>query len=118
MNIEKFREVIARRIYVEEISCGEWVDGIEECLEKEIEILSEDIPTTIEFLKTECTADEYIWISEVIDDVIDKIPSKELVKCYKLLMIKFPNEYQTYNISGVIEICERIIEWEEVNGKE
>ena len=35
-------------------------------------ILSEDIPSTIEFLKTECAADEFSWISEVIDDVVDK----------------------------------------------
>ena len=117
MNIEKFREVIARRIYVEEISCGEWYDGIEECCKQEIAILSEDIPSTIEFLKTECTADEYSWICEVIDDIIDQNPSKERVECYKSLMTKFPKECEKYNIAGVVEICENILKWEEENGK-
>ena len=53
MNIEKFREVIARRRYVEEISQGEWADGIEECQKKEIELLTEDIPTTIDLYDEE-----------------------------------------------------------------
>ncbi len=28
MNVEEFRKVIQRRIYVEEISRGEWAEGI------------------------------------------------------------------------------------------
>ena len=50
MNIEKFREIIKERIYVEKISKGEWQDGIDKCWKKEIEILSEDIPSSIYFL--------------------------------------------------------------------
>jgi len=117
MNVVEFREAIARRAYVEEISQGEWSDGIDECCKKEIEILSEDISSTIEFLKNECTADEYTWISEVIDDIVDKNPSRELLECYKSLMIKFPEEYEKYNIAGVVEICENILKWREDNGK-
>lgn len=118
MNIEKFREVIARRIYVEEISQGEWADGIEECQKKEIELLTEDIPTTIDFLRNECTADEYLWISEVIDDVVNLVPSKEFVQCYKDLMIKFPEECAKYNIAGSIESAEAILRWEAEHGEE
>ncbi len=113
MDINSFREVIKQR----EETDNEWDYGIEQCWKKEIEILSEDIPSTIEFLKNECTADEYSWISEVIDDVVDKVPSKELVQCYTELMAKFPEECQKYNIKGVIEICEGILKWEEENGK-
>jgi hypothetical protein len=117
MNKEQFREIIKRREYVEEISQGEWQDGIEECWKKEIEMLSEDIPSTIEFLKNDCTADEYSWISEVIDEVVEKYPDKELVECYKSLMKKFPEECETYNIAGVVEICENILKWEEEHAK-
>lgn len=113
MRIDEFRKVIHER----EMCHDEWAYGIEQCWKKEIEILSEDIPSTIEFLKTECTADEYSWISEVIDDVVDKVPSKELVQCYKDIMSKFPEECQKYNIKGVIEICENILEWEDAHGK-
>ena len=117
MNIEKFKEVIERRNYVEKISYGEWTEGIEECLKKEIEILTEDISTTIDFLKNECTADEYCWISEVLEDVVEIVPSKEFVQSYKELMTKFPEEYSKYHIAGCIENAEAILRWEDEHGK-
>ena len=49
MDINSFREVIKQR----EETDNEWDYGIEQCWKKEIEILSEDIPSTIEFLKNE-----------------------------------------------------------------
>lgn len=113
MRIDEFRKVIHER----ELCNDEWTYGVEQCWKKEIEILSEDIPSTIKFLKTECTADEYSWISEVIDDVVDSVPSKELIQCYKDLMKKFPEECKKYNIKGAIEICENILKWEDENGE-
>ncbi|WP_031556556.1 hypothetical protein [Lachnospira multipara] len=113
MDINSFREVIKKH----EETDDEWDYGIEQCRKKKIEILSEDIPSTIEFLKTECTAEEFSWISEVIDDIVDKYSSKELVEGYKTLMTKFPKECSKYNIAGVIESCENILKWEEENGK-
>ena len=76
MRIEEFRKVIKERIECPD----EWDYGVERCWKKEIEILSEDIPSTIEFLMTECTADEYSWISEVIEDLAAK-NSKQRIGC-------------------------------------
>lgn len=102
MRIEDFRNVIKERIECPD----EWGYGVERCWKKEIDILSEDIPSTIEFLQTECTADEYSWISEIIDDLAAKTQSRELIECYKSLMTKFPEECKTYNIAGSIEYAE------------
>ncbi len=118
MNIDKFREVIKRREYVAEISQDEWDDGIEECWKKEVEILSEDITSTIDFLKNKCTAEEYSWISEILEDIVERKPSADLVKCYKDLMSKFPEECTTYNIAGRIESAEAILKWEAEHGKD
>lgn len=115
MNINKFRETIKRREYVEEISCGEWADGIEECWKEEIKILSEDIESTIEFLNNECTAEEYSWISEVIDDLAEQTQSRKLIECYKSLMIKFPEQCKIYNIIGSIEFAENALSEENLN---
>ncbi len=106
MNVDYFREIIKQREYVEETSQGEWEAGIEECWEKEIAILAEDVSATIQFLKNECTAKEYSWISEIIDDLIEKTQSKELVECYKSIMSRFPEECKKYNIAGCVEIAE------------
>lgn len=108
MKIEEFRKVIEERIQCPD----EWAYGVERCWKREIEILSEDIPSTIEFLLTECTADEYSWISEVIDDLAAKTQNRELIICYKSLMEKFPEECKRYNIAGSIEYAEA-----ELNGE-
>ena len=106
MNIKEFRDVIKRREYVEAISRGEWAEGIEECCKKEVEILAADIESTISFLKNDCTAEEFVWISEVIDDLAVKTQSTALIACYRSLMTKFPEECKEYNIEGSIECAE------------
>ncbi len=116
MRIDDFREVIRHREYVEEISCGEWADGIEECWKNEIAILSEDIPTTIEFLNNECTASEYSWISEVIENLVEVTQSKKLIECYKNLMFKYPEEYKEYNIASCIKVAEEVLKGDGSNG--
>lgn len=102
MRTKEFKKVIQERIGCHD----EWADGIERCWAKEIEILSEDVKSTIDYLLNDCTADEYSWISEIIDDLAAKTQSRELIKCYKSLMSKFPEECKTYNIAGSIEYAE------------
>ena len=86
MDVVKFREVIRERSEMSD----EWSFGIEQCWKKEIEILSQDIPSTIEYLKNECTADE----------------NREIIGAYKNLMIKYPDEYKKHNISSSIKFAE------------
>ena len=109
MNIEKFREVIKERIRISEECYDEWDYGIEKCWKQMIEILSEDIPSSIAFLENECTADEFSWISEVIDDIAEKTQNSEIIMSYKKIMTRFPDECQKYNIKGSIECAEQIL---------
>ena len=73
-------------------------------------VQSEDIPGTINFLNSECTEDEYAWISEIIDDLIATTQNKALLECYKQLMLKFPNACSTYNIAYTVECAENALE--------
>ena len=114
MDIIKFREIIKQR----EETDDEWDYGVKQCWKQEVEILTEDILSTIEFLKNDCTAEEYSWISEVLDDVVELVPNQELVQCYKDLMTKFPEECAKYNIAGSIESAEAILRWEKEHGKD
>lgn len=102
MDVVKFREVIRERSKMSD----EWSFGIEQCWKKEIEILSHDIPSTIEYLKNACTADEYGWISKIIDDLAENTQSKEIIEAYKILMIKYPDEYKKHYISSSIKFAE------------
>lgn len=102
MNIKEFKDVIKtlNECHVEDDST------IESCWKKEIEILCEDVPSTIEYLKHDCTADEYSWISEVIDNIAETTQNRELIECYKSLTTKFKDECKKYNIMGSIECAE------------
>ena len=106
MDIQKFREVLKRR----DETHNEYDYGLEMCWREEVEILSEDIPSTIEYLKNECTADEFVWISEIIDDLAEKTRNRELIECYKSLMGKFPEESKRYHVDFCIECAEDFLE--------
>lgn len=104
MDIIKFREVIRN---ISELDPNA---SYEECWRSEVAILSEDIPGTISFLNNECTEDEYVWISEIIDDLIAATQNKDLLECYKQLMTKFPDACSTYNIEYTIECAENALD--------
>ncbi len=106
MDVQKFREVL-KELNETEI---EYDYGIEMCWKEEVEILSEDIPSTVEYLKNECTADEFVWISEIIDDLAEKTRSRELVECYKNLMNKYSEETKEYYIGFCIECAEDFLQ--------
>lgn len=109
MNIDKFREVIHERERISRESYDEWTFGIEQCWKQEIEILSEDISSTILFLQNKCTAEEFSWISEIIDDLVDQTQSRKILQVYKNLMIKFPDECKMYNISKSVQLAENVL---------
>lgn len=111
MDVEKFRKVIKQR----EETDDEWSYGVEQCWKQEIALITEDIPGTIEFLKNDCTAEEFSWLSEILDDIVEIAPSREFVQCYRNLMDKFPVECVKYNIKGSIEIVEKMFDEENAN---
>lgn len=106
MDVQKFKEVIRRRKETHD----EYDYGVEMCNKEEIQVLAEDIPSTIEYLKNDCTADEFVWISEIIDDLAEKTRNRELMEYYKSLMGKFPEESKRYHVDFCIECAEDFLE--------
>ena len=54
-----------------EATDDEWAYGVEQCHQKLISLLSENIDETIIFLDNDCTADQFSWISEVFDEIAE-----------------------------------------------
>lgn len=79
MNVAELKAVVAERIRTDD----EWDYGLEQCWNKEIEILSRDIAQTIDFIENECDDEIFYWISEVFDDVAEFTQSKEFVDAIK-----------------------------------
>lgn len=110
MKVDRLRQVIKEREHIEEISQGEWTEGIEACWKEEVDILAENVDDTIMFLESNCTANEFAWISEILDDLIERTRSREIILCYENLQLKFPQEYKEGNIAYSIAAAKDLLE--------
>lgn len=81
----------------------------EELLDKEINIVTEDMNETINYLKTNCTAEEYVWLSEIFIDIVEKSPSREFIDELYNLAKKYPEETKEYNIMSFIKEADNYI---------
>ena len=104
MQFVEFREIIKKRSSIEE----EWYTEIEKCWEEMTELFSADVNKTIQFLDV-CTADEFSWLSEIVEDVAKRTHSKEFVAALRKTADEYPEETKQYNIVDFIESAECIV---------
>lgn len=104
MRFVEFREIIKKRASIED----EWYTEIEKCWKEMTELFSKDINKTIQFLDI-CTADEFSWLSEIIEDIAKRTLSKEFVAALRKTADKYPEETKEYNIVDFIESAECIV---------
>lgn len=64
--------------------------GIQKCWDKMIELLSNDEQETFEYLK-QCSKEDLFFVSEVFEDVAEKLQSRDYIKCLRDLDVKFPD---------------------------
>ena len=104
MQFVEFREIIKKRTFIDD----EWYTEIEKCWKEMIELFSLDIDKTIRFLDV-CTADEFSWLSEIMEDIAKRTHNKEFISALKKSADKYPEETQRYNIVDFIESAECIV---------
>lgn len=75
-----------------------------------IQLFSQHVQEAIDFLNNECTADEFIWISELIDDIAAESKNVRLIQTYASLADKYPKETKDYNIQSFINSAMAIAE--------
>ena len=105
MDIKKFKEIVATRRQQDEEQY-EASPPIEKCWRELTDVLSEDIASTIKFMMEECTAEEFSYISEVFDFVVEKTQSVEFLDCIKFLAARYPEDAKRYHYDGCIEFAE------------
>ena len=106
MNKEKFKNIISK------LDSLELNDDLihAKCWREEVAVLTEDVKGTIDYLNSECTEDEYSWISEIIEELVEITKSKELLDSYKGLMQKYPKASREYNIASFVESAEACLQ--------
>ena len=88
----------------------EWYDGIQECHDKLIALLTKNIEDTNKFLLDDCTAEQFSWISEVFEDVAEISQNYQFIDALNVLAGKYPEETKKYNIKAFIESAKSLIE--------
>ena len=63
----------------------------------------------IEYIKTEMTGEEYVYLSEIADDLSGITISLEFVEAFKSLAEKYPKETADYYIARFIRDAEYIV---------
>ena len=76
-------EVVQERIRISDETHDNWDYGIEQCWEKYVDILSKNISQTTEYVLTECSDEEFFWISEAFEELIERTQSTELIKAFR-----------------------------------
>ncbi len=87
MNIEKLRQLIKERINLHPED-----PTISSYWEQEADILSANVEESIHFFRDECTDEEFSWLSEVFDDIIDRTKSVELISVWEMRLQTISNE--------------------------
>jgi len=105
MQFVEFHEIIKKRALIDD----EWYTEIEKCWEEMTILFSSDINMTILFLGV-CTADEFSWLSEIIENIAQKTRSKEFIVALRKTADKYPEETQQYNIIDFIESAACIVD--------
>ncbi len=102
----RIRELLKERKSIH----SEDYDRIEKCCVQEIELLSENLKDTIDFISNRCTGDEFVWLSEVFEEVQEKTQSDALRECLYATAEKYPKETKEYSILEFISDPEEIDE--------
>ncbi len=79
MNIQELREVIAQ---CNSLDANDDF-ATEKCWKEMTAILSENVIDTISFFESECTIEEFYWLSSIFEDIIVKTQSTDLISIWR-----------------------------------
>lgn len=51
--------------------------------EKEVAAITDDLKTAIEFIDADCSNEEFYWLGEVFEDIMDKTRSADFLACLR-----------------------------------
>lgn len=104
---KKIREGIKQRASVDD----EWDYGVKESWKNVLTTMSESFEDTISFIEDDCTSDEFSWLSEIFNEIIDIFPNTRVIEALRKTAKKYPNEVEGYNIGFCIDEAEEHLEF-------
>ena len=105
MNIkDEYQKLIDERKEIVEMDWNETV------IKKMIALFTKDINETIKFVLEDCTEDQFSWLSEIFDQIVQKTKSKEFIEALRKTALKYPEETEDYNIIFFIDFAESFLD--------
>lgn len=74
-----------------------------------IELMSSNVDDTIHFLDKDCTGEQFVYLSEIFDEIAEKTQSHSLIAALRRCAKKYPKETEDYNIIYFIDSAEDYI---------
>ena len=102
MMTEKIRKSIEKRASVDD----EWDYGVQQSWKAVLSIISESFDGFVDFIENDCTADEFSWLSEIYNEIIDIFPSERIIEALRKTSNKYPEEVEKYNLICFIDEAE------------
>lgn len=109
-NITKeMKKLIHKHMRLSLKSAGCRTNKVERCILKEVSIMSKDIDESIRYIKEDCNADEYGFISRILPDLIKHTNDERFIDCFRSLEEKYTNEFYCYFVDRAIEEAEKLL---------
>ncbi len=77
-----------------------------------INLLSQNLKDTVEFIEQDCTAEQLVWMSVIAVDVAGILKDRRFTDAMKKASVKFAAELEGYNVDECIADAENKIEEE------
>ena len=104
-SVEKLKKTLHLRMY------GNPDDYFEESVWKEeVDAITADLPVVIHFVLSDCTDEEFEWLSEVFDDVMEKTRSIEFLHCIRLRVQRIESSERKAELLKDIKTAEEYID--------
>ena len=65
-------------------------------------LMTKDINETIHFIDTECSGEQFVWLSEIFDEIAQTSKSNEFIDALRRATQRYPKETEEYNLAYFI----------------
>lgn len=68
-----------------------------------IDLMTKNVHQVVDFITNDCSEEQFIWLSEILDEIIEKTKSPEIIDALRRTSKKYPQATRKYNINYFID---------------
>jgi hypothetical protein len=103
---KEFEELVEKR----KTLCGEINYESDPIIKEMVSLMTSNVSSTITFLRNNCSPEQFVWISEIADEITACKKSIEFIQELRNLCNKYPDVTAKYNIRYFVESAAEYLE--------